>query len=404
MSGLQSLNIYSPDDLRSLPGGERVFISHRRADKPLAEAVAAVLDGQGVHYWFDRDDEDTRRAAALGMAGDQSLVHSIERGIRHCSQMLGLLSTRTRGSWWVPYEIGFSRSAGTRTSYLVLDSIRSMDALPGYVRLAANYWSVDELVRWAASLAGGHLRAEARPLDLAAIAALEEFVPRRPPEPKAGHLSARALLAIGQLFDARTQEAIRLTSTEEFRWLPTAGGLVRDLAYDLYAPLAFYQLEAGLLGAAEREVLGWLYRSVTSDYGLAQLAPALDYDPKKRDWQRLRYDDPASTWLQGLTRPQVRERLDRFLIVPDMDQRPRLATREEFKAEFDRILRSGGEREQRKLGVLVNPLFGFTPQDRPVFLRVLAMQQLLYTKLAVQPAAVSFERPLVDQIQQFIGR
>ena len=89
MSDPQSLNIYSLVDLAAPPAGERVFISHRRTDKPLAEAVASVLGAQGVHYWFDRDDEDVRRAADSGMAGEQALVHSIERGIRHCSQMLG---------------------------------------------------------------------------------------------------------------------------------------------------------------------------------------------------------------------------------------------------------------------------------------------------------------------------
>lgn len=114
MSDLSSLNIYSYEDLDlgTLPAVERVFISHRRADKPLARAVAAVLQAVGLHYWFDENDVDSQRAAELGMAGDQALVYSIERGIRHCTQMLGLLSAETRGSWWVPYEIGFSSSHG----------------------------------------------------------------------------------------------------------------------------------------------------------------------------------------------------------------------------------------------------------------------------------------------------
>lgn len=124
MSDANSHNFYAPADVAVPPAGERVFISHRQADKPLAEAVAAVLDAQGVHYWFDRDDEDTRRAAELGMAGDLALVHSIERGIRHCSQMLGLLSAETRGSWWVPYEIGFGRSQHAAVSCLVLTGCR----------------------------------------------------------------------------------------------------------------------------------------------------------------------------------------------------------------------------------------------------------------------------------------
>src|SRR6185437_4087243 len=117
-----SLNIYSPQDLSATPRVERAFISHRLADKPLARAVADILQGQGLHYWFDEDDEDSRRAADLGIAGDEVLVYSIERGIRHCSRMLGLLSAQTRGSWWVPYEVGFSSAHGAVSSYLVLES------------------------------------------------------------------------------------------------------------------------------------------------------------------------------------------------------------------------------------------------------------------------------------------
>jgi hypothetical protein len=180
MSESQPLNIYTPVDLAAsvLPAVERVFISHRRTDKPLAMAVAAVLAAQGLHYWFDENDEDTRQAADLGKADDQALVYSIERGIRHCTQLLGLLSAETRGSWWVPYEIGFSRSQDAHTSYLVLESIRKMEEIPEYARLAANYWSVDELVRWAAFLARGHVQAVAAPLDATLVAALQQFVPR----------------------------------------------------------------------------------------------------------------------------------------------------------------------------------------------------------------------------------
>ena len=400
MSDPQSLNIYSLVDLAAPPAGERVFISHRRTDKP--EAVASVLGAQGVHYWFDRDDEDVRRAADSGMAGEQALVHSIERGIRHCSQMLGLLSAKTRGSWWVPYEIGFSRSQQAQTSYLVLNSIREMHELPEYARLAANYWSIDELVRWAASLAGGHVQAVAAPLDEALVAALEQFVPRQPPEPVISELSGQALAAIGQLFDTRTQEALRLTSAEKFKWLPTAGGLVRDLAYDLYAPLAFYQLCASTLAGPEREVLGWIYHSLTWHYDLAQVAPRLEYHPEEPGWRHRRYAEPASSWLQGLSLEQLNERLRRFFIVPDMSQSLRLATREEFKAEFDRVLRSGTKHDQRSLGVLVNPLFGFTPRGRPVFWRVLALQDLLHSRLAGRSAKALFEDSLIYEIEQFV--
>jgi hypothetical protein len=404
MSNPGSFNLYSPVDYDAgdLPAVERVFISHRRADKPLAEAVAAVLGAGHLHYWLDEDDQDAQLAADLGMAGDQALVFSIERGVRHCTQMLGLLSAETRGSWWVPYEIGFSRSQGANTSYLVLESVPEMEELPEYARLAANYWSVDELVRWAVSLAGGNMHAVAAPLDAALVARLEQFVPRRPQEPVIPQLAASAVSAMGQLFDRRTHQVLRLTSAERFMWLPTSGGLVRALAYDLYAPLAFYQLRSSALAGPEKDILALIYRSVTLHYELARMSPAINYDPQAQGWRHRRYLEPASSWLQGLSMEQLKERLGRFFIVPDMDQGQRLATREEFKAEFDRVLRSGAEHDKRSLGVLVNPLFGFTPEDRPVFLRVLALQSLLYRQLAGRLPRVPFEDRLIAKVEQFV--
>src|SRR3712207_7297226 len=45
---------------------------------------------------------------------------------------------------------------------------------------------------------------------------------------------------------------------------------------------------------------------------------------------------PYTTLFRSLTAEQLAERLDRFLTVPDLAGKRRLATREEFKAEFDR--------------------------------------------------------------------
>ncbi|MFC8348182.1 hypothetical protein [Streptomyces sp. NPDC057280] len=66
---------------------------------------------------------------------------------------------------------------------MVLDSLRAESLLPEYVRITANFWSVDELVRWAVMLRDGHLHAQPRGLSEGSLTALERFVRRRPPEP-----------------------------------------------------------------------------------------------------------------------------------------------------------------------------------------------------------------------------
>ncbi|MDQ3790635.1 MAG: toll/interleukin-1 receptor domain-containing protein [Actinomycetota bacterium] len=373
------LNIYSPVDVPAerLPTAPRVFISHRDFDKPLAEAVTAVLAQVGVHYWFDREDADSQAAAALGMVGDQLLVHAIERGARHCTHLLGLLSSATAGSWWVPYEIGFSRSADIPVSYLVLKSIRAAGQLPEYVRLGANFWSVDELVRWATSLSGDR----AGTPDPSTVVRLADFVPRQPPAPTVHDLAERAVAAIDRLAEPGTWTALALHRTDTFSWLPTTGGIVRDLAYDLLAPLAYADMNADTLTAADRTLLRLAFRAPTLHHELAESEPALPYAPQVDHWRRRRYENPPVHWLQGLSADQLSERIRRFLIVDDLDGRRRLATREEFKATFDRILRSGTEHDKRAVGVLVNPLFGFTPADRPVYWRVLALQYHAYSEI-----------------------
>lgn len=222
--------------------------------------------------------------------------------------------------------------------------------------------------------------------------------------PIAMQLSERALDAIAQLAESHTWEALRLTKTDQFDWLPTSGGLIRDLAYDLFAPLALYQLNAQALTSAEQVLLGLAYNSVTWDYHLAAIPPRLVYSPECRGWRYRRYEEPASSWMQGLSMEQLEERLARFFIVQNVDQDRRLVTKEEFKAEFDRILSFGFDRDQdrRRLGVLVNPLLGFAPIDRPVYWRVLAVQQRLYSTLAGRPGKVIFEDNLSEQAEQLI--
>ena len=404
MAANDTFNIYSAEDVtdRYLPSTERVFISHRSLDKPLAIEIASVFESLGLHYWLDRDDKDTQNAAKLGMVGDQALVHAIDRGIRHSSRLLGILSNKTRDSWWVPYEIGASRALGRSPCYLVLAEVQGMDALPEYVRIAANYWSADELVRWASSLLGP-VTSRTDPIAEQLIEKLmRSGVPRKPPTLTVRELSLRALNSIDLLTEHKTQQALQLTSNVKFDWLPTRGGIVRDLSYDLLAPLALFRLnefqqtetqhqhtentqqlpeDERRRVELEQSSLLLIFNSITEHYAFAQEDPVLIYDPECYGWRHNRYTNPARYWLQGMTAKQLRERLDRFFIVRTLSGKRRLTTKEEFKAEFDRILSLSDEHERRALGVLVNPLFGFNPASRPVYWRVLSRQQLEHRKI-----------------------
>jgi hypothetical protein len=47
------------------------------------------------------------------------------------------------------------------------------------------------------------------------------------------------------------------------------------------------------------------------------------------------------------------------------------------------VLKSGDERMRRSLGVLLNPLFGFTPKSRPIFWRILSIRCVLSSRSPV---------------------
>jgi hypothetical protein len=392
----QGVNIYRPSDAPApaLPRGQRVFLSHRNPDKPVVRAIASVLSSLDVHYWLDEEDLDLQRAVALGMVGDMGVVHAIERGVRHATAVLGLLSRRTEGSWWVPYEIGHSRGVGKTVCFLVLGDARERALLPEYVRMAATYWSVDELARWASGLAGHDLHSNLSHVPEDRFLELAKYLPLMPPEPDLTTICSRALDAIELLARPEVQETLALT-TDRFDWLPTAGGPVREIAYDLFAPLACYRL-GQLAGADAWKEVEAAYLAPTRHYEVSRQEPPLPYGPEVEGWRHLRYRSPGQTWLQGLKPPQLVERVTRFLTTRDRTGQLRLATREEFKAEFDRILGFGDEHARRSLGVLVNPLFGFTPRLRPVFWRVLAIQYLVYSKVVGRgTGAIPFDQEAV---------
>lgn len=95
-----------------------VFISHRTADDEKAQALASRLRSRHniTSYLdhFDPETESTRNITAL-----------LLRRIDACTHLLALITSSTRDSWWVPFEIGVARKADRR-----ITSFRS-----GYVTL-----------------------------------------------------------------------------------------------------------------------------------------------------------------------------------------------------------------------------------------------------------------------------
>jgi hypothetical protein len=124
-----------------------VFISYRRADRVEARQLADALLKANVDIYFDEDDE------CLDGADEESnpkkVLRCIDAGLNRSTDLLGLITARTRGSWWVPYEIGVTRAQSVACAFLIH---RDVKELPAYVRASTILADRKELRSWLPSI------------------------------------------------------------------------------------------------------------------------------------------------------------------------------------------------------------------------------------------------------------
>lgn len=84
-----------------------VFISHRTADDDVARDVAWRLKyHHDIECYVDDFDEEARR-----VRGTQNITSLILRRLERCTHLLAIVTAHTKGSWWVPFEVGVARKA-----------------------------------------------------------------------------------------------------------------------------------------------------------------------------------------------------------------------------------------------------------------------------------------------------
>ncbi|MEM8556928.1 MAG: toll/interleukin-1 receptor domain-containing protein [Bacteroidota bacterium] len=121
-----------------------MFISHRLADIDVARAIAKYLrEIVGVNVYFS--EADARLQHAVRSGDDKKIVQYIEEGIAASSHLIGVISNSTKGSWWVPFEIGGGRQQGVKIAQILLAEVKE---LPSYLRVAKILRDNDDLRRW----------------------------------------------------------------------------------------------------------------------------------------------------------------------------------------------------------------------------------------------------------------
>lgn len=103
----------------------KVFISHKQEDAPTAQLIYSELRRYNVDAYLDLLD------ASVSGNGEE-LTNHIRNALNNCTDILVVMSEKTRYSQWVPFEIGMAAECYMPTvTYLQKDV-----ALPEFL----NFW------------------------------------------------------------------------------------------------------------------------------------------------------------------------------------------------------------------------------------------------------------------------
>ncbi|KEH84576.1 toll/interleukin-1 receptor domain-containing protein [Clostridium novyi] len=112
--------------------GPCIFLSHKSEDKDKVEKIAQYIMKKGIDVYFDKYDNALQEADKNN--DDIGVTRCIQEGISSCTHMMCILSWATKGSWWVPYELGFGEKSGKGICSLKLKEIPSSE-IPSYIRI-----------------------------------------------------------------------------------------------------------------------------------------------------------------------------------------------------------------------------------------------------------------------------
>jgi hypothetical protein len=200
-----------------------------------------------------------------------------------------------------------------------------------------------------------------------------------------------ALRAIVNLCDPEFREKLRPDDENGARndlfILSKASAVIATL-YGILRPIAIYatirekitdvdvSLDPSL--AFRYQVARQLMKIYSEDAQLAALHPTIAYTPLLGHWRDERKDNPARWWWQGTSPGRLDNAIS--LLIEEHGAGKRVMTFGAFERLYEQTYHADAK-TQKQLGVVANPLYGFTPEDRPVFQRMLLAKAFLYAAL-----------------------
>lgn len=114
-----------------------VFISHRKIDRIVALRIYKYLVSHGVPAYIDELDEELREPA--------DITEIIMKRVNACPYLMAVVSPSTKGSWWVPFEIGVASDSERRISTF---KIKQSVVIPEFLKIWPVMYSLDQLKKY----------------------------------------------------------------------------------------------------------------------------------------------------------------------------------------------------------------------------------------------------------------
>ncbi|MBY5533630.1 TIR domain-containing protein [Rhizobium leguminosarum] len=119
----------------------KVFISHKSDDSALAADLGHRLKAShGIEFYLDLIDRELEK-------NGEDLASHLRTQLGKCTQLLAVISDKTKSSWWVPWEIGVA----TEKNYPLATYAGGNALPPEYLRKWPYLRSLSDLDLYAAA-------------------------------------------------------------------------------------------------------------------------------------------------------------------------------------------------------------------------------------------------------------
>jgi hypothetical protein len=148
VSGRASVAWGMPDTELSRP---RLFVSHRKDDEARARDVATLAQAEGFQVWLDVLDsglQSTAQASTGTPADALAVALIIEMALLNCTHVIALITPRTPGTYWVPYEYGRVKDSSPHSLRAACWIDQHVSYEPEYLELGVKTRSDDDIRDW----------------------------------------------------------------------------------------------------------------------------------------------------------------------------------------------------------------------------------------------------------------